>query len=124
MNIGPDRLDTPKDVPLLSPEQRKPRTPQEAAEQFEEVLLQQMLRTMTKGLFDNSLAGDDAPQWMGAYNDIQSDVLTAELSKQLSNSGKLGIAEMLLKQWERNAAEDGGTPGDGATLIQQLDDPS
>ncbi len=80
---------------------KKPQNPEAAARQFEEILVKQMIQTMTKGLFDGGLMGDDAPQWTGAYGEMQSDVLSTELAKQLTAGGKLGIAELLLKQWER-----------------------
>jgi Rod binding domain-containing protein len=41
---------------------------------------------------------------MGAYGEMQGDVLSTELARQFSESGKLGIAELLLKQWERQDA--------------------
>ena len=100
-----DGFDIPKGVAGLPREEPKPRTPEEAARQFEEVLVKQMVREMTKGIFDNNLTGDDAPQWMGAYSEMQSDVLTTELAKQLTESGKIGISDLLMKQWKRQDAE-------------------
>lgn len=96
-----DRINTLNSVPGVSPEGRKPNTPEEAARQFEQVLVKQMIGEMTEEMFDSSLAGDDAPQWMGSYNDMQSDMLATELAKQLTENGRLGIADMLMKQWER-----------------------
>ncbi|MEX0747450.1 MAG: rod-binding protein, partial [Rhodothermales bacterium] len=61
------------------------------------------------GIFDNNLTGDDAPQWMGAYSEMQSDVLTSELAKQLTETGKIGISDLLIKQWKRQEAEKDGT---------------
>ena len=100
-----DGIDIPKGVAGLPQEEKKPRTPEEAARQFEEVLVKQMVREMTKGIFDNNLTGDDAPQWMGAYSEMQSDVLTTELAKQLTEGGKIGISELLIRQWKRQEAE-------------------
>lgn len=96
-----DGIDISKGTAGLRPEGRKPDTPEEAARQFEEVLIKQMLHTMTKDLFDSNITGDDAPQWMGAYGEMQGDILSTELARQLGESGKLGISELLLKQWER-----------------------
>lgn len=111
-----DRHELPKAAADLPQESRKPNSPEEAARQFEEVLIKQMVQSMTKNLFDSSITGDDAPQWMAAYGDMQSDVLSTELSKQLGDSGKLGIAELLLKQWQRTgeveADPDGAQPPD------------
>lgn len=96
-----DGIDISTGTAGLRPEGRKPDTPEEAARQFEEVLIKQMLHTMTKDLFDSSITGDDAPQWMGAYGEMQGDILSTELARQLGENGKLGISELLLKQWER-----------------------
>jgi flagellar protein FlgJ len=103
-----DKIDIPRGVAGLPREEPRPRTPEEAARQFEEVLVKQMVREMTKGIFDNNLTGDDAPQWMGAYSEMQSDVLTTELAKQLTDTGKLGISELLIKQWKRQEAGQEG----------------
>ncbi len=104
-----DRHEFPKAAADLPQERRKPNSPEEAARQFEEVLIKQMVQSMTKNLFDSSITGDDAPQWMAAYGDMQSDVLSTELAKQLGGSGKLGIAELLLKQWQREEKVDANT---------------
>lgn len=97
-----DGVDIPNGAAGLPPKAKKVRTPEEAAKQFEEVLIKQMVHTMTKDIFKSKLAGDDAPQWMGAYSDMQSDILTEELAKQLSESGRMGISELLIKQWKRD----------------------
>lgn len=101
-----DGFDIPKSPVGMPPAAKKPQNPEEAAKQFEEVLIKQMVHTMTKELFDSNLTGDDAPEWMGAYSDMQSDILTEELAKQLSESGRMGISKLLLKQWKR----EGMTP--------------
>jgi len=99
-------------VPGPGSAERRPADPQQAAEQFEQILVKQMVETMTKNLFEGGLAGDDAPQWLGAYNDMQSDVLATELAHQMTRNGKLGIAELLMKQWARQS-ETAGTPASG-----------
>ena len=96
-----DGLDVPGSSAALPPEAKKPQTPEAAAKQFEQVLIKQMVQTMTEGLFDGNLTGDDAPQWMGAYGEMQGDILADELAMQLSRSGRLGISELLIKQWKR-----------------------
>ena len=106
-----DGSDIPKGAAGLPIEAKKPHSPEEAAKKFEEVLIKQMVHTMTKELFDSKLSGDDAPQWMGAYSDMQSDILTEELAKQISKSGRMGISELLIKQWKREG--EIGTPEDG-----------
>lgn len=102
----------PKGVSGPAAAERRPADPREAAEQFERILVKQMVETMTKNIFEGGLAGDDAPQWLGAYNDMQSDVLATELADQMTRNGKLGIAELLMKQWARQA-EAAGAPARG-----------
>lgn len=111
-------IDIPAGVPPFQAIGEKPRTPEDAARQFEEILIQQMVREMTRGLFETSLAGDDAPQWMGAYGDMQSEMLAAELARQLAASGRLGISEMLLKQWQRQDADGTHDVGSDQTSVE------
>lgn len=80
---------------------RQPRTPEEAAQQFEEVLLRQFVHTMTRNLFRSSLDGEEAPAWMESYRDTQRDVLADVLARHLAAQNRLGIAELLLRQWQR-----------------------
>lgn len=94
-------FDIPRGTAGLPLDTKKPQTPEAAAKQFEEVLIKQMVHTMTKELFDGNLTGDDAPQWMGAYGDMQADILAEELAKQLSKNGRMGISDLLMKQWKR-----------------------
>lgn len=109
-----DGIDIPGGAAGLPPEARKPQTPEAAAKQFEQVLIKQMVHTMTKELFDGNLTGDDAPQWMGAYGDMQSDILAEELARQLSDGGRLGISDLLMKQWKRQG--DLPSDSDNATV--------
>lgn len=80
---------------------RQPRTPEEAAQQFEEILLRQFVHTMTRNLFRSSLDGEEAPGWMESYRDTQRDVLADILARHLAAQDRLGIAELLLRQWQR-----------------------
>lgn len=83
---------------------RAPKTLDEAARQFEQILAQQLVQVMTEGLFDESLGGENAPGWMGSQRALQRDQMTALLAEHLADTGTLGIAEMLLRQWQRTAA--------------------
>ena len=64
--------------------------------------MRQFVQTMTKGLFQASLAGEGAPGWMSSYQDTQRDVLTDALTQHLTDHGALGIADRLVRQWHRN----------------------
>lgn len=109
MPVHFDPIDAPNGMPGPGPADRRPANPQEAAEQFEQILVKQMVETMTKNLFANGLGGEDAPQWLGAYDDMQRDVLATELADQMTRNGKLGIAELLMKQWARQSDAAGAT---------------
>ena len=74
-------------------------TPEEAAEQFEHILVKQFVSEMTKGLFEQSLAGDEGPGWMDSYSQQQGDVMADVLTEHLVETGAMGIREMLLRQW-------------------------
>jgi len=74
----------------------------EAARGFEEVFVRQFVSEMTKGLFKSSLAGDNGPSWMSAQQDLQRDTLTDALTRHLTDSGHLGIADMLRRQWTQS----------------------
>ena len=69
---------------------------------------------MTDGLFKTSLSGEDGPGWMDSSRATQRDILTDVLAEHLVDTGALGIAEMLLNQWQRTgrlpASKDGTEP--------------
>jgi flagellar protein FlgJ len=79
---------------------RKPRTPEEAARQFEEVLVRQLVQTMTKDLFQDQLSGEDGPGWMESHAQAQRDVLTDVLAQHLVEHDTLGIRNLLLRHWQ------------------------
>ncbi|MFT5143664.1 MAG: Rod binding domain-containing protein [Rhodothermales bacterium] len=85
-----------------------PENPAEAARKFEEVLVREFVKTMTKDLFSSGLAGDEGAGWVKAQGNAQGDALTDALTKHLVDSGTLGISEMLMKKWASN--EDGALP--------------
>lgn len=80
---------------------QKPRTPEEAARQFEEVLVRQFVQTMTKDLFKDHLSGEDGPGWMDSHAQAQRDVLADVLAKHLVEHGTLGIRDLMLRHWQQ-----------------------
>ena len=95
------KIDARHNAPAVPADSRRPATPEEAAEQFEELLVRQFVEVMTKGMFDASLAGDDGPGWMNSQRDTQRGVMTDVLTQHLVESGALRLSEMLLRQWRR-----------------------
>ncbi|MFT4604729.1 MAG: hypothetical protein ACI9W4_001462 [Rhodothermales bacterium] len=83
-----------------------PKDPAAAARQFEEVLVREFVRNMTKDLFTGGLGGKDSPGWVKAQGSAQSDALTDAVTKHLVDSGTLGIKDMLMRKW--GEASDGG----------------
>lgn len=79
---------------------RSAETPKEAAQQFEQVLVRQFVKVMTKGLFDTSLSGEGGPQWMQGQRDTQRDMMTDMLTEHLAGTDALPIADQLTKQWD------------------------
>lgn len=99
MNIAPVRTPLQREAPA------PPDTPSrmdEAARGFEEVFVRQFVSEMTKGLFKSSLAGENGPSWMSAQQDLQRDTLTDTLTRHLTDSGHIGIADMLRRQWTQS----------------------
>ncbi len=83
--------------------QKAAETPAEAAQQFEEILVRQLVKVMTKDLFDASPSGQDGPQWMQGQRDTQRDLLTDMLTKHLAASDALPVADHLTQQWDEAA---------------------
>lgn len=93
-------------MPTTTGHAAKPRTPEEAARQFEEVLVRQFVKSMTDGLFKHNLAGEGAPSWVDSNHDTQRDMLTDVLTRHLTESGSFNVSEMLLKKWGAHAPKD------------------
>ena len=85
---------------------RDPSTPEEAAEQFEAVLVRQFVATMTKGLFQSESSGAGTAQ-----TDAQRDAMTTALTDELVESGALRFRDLLLRQWGQDT---GGAASGGA----------
>lgn len=93
---------------LLGP---RAKSPEEAAAQFEQVLIKQFVQNMTKDLFKSSLAGEAGPGWMEGQADLQRDALNDALTEQLARRGTLRFADLLTRQW----AQRGELPPDSAS---------
>ena len=72
---------------------------QEAAKQFEKVLVQQFVQVMTEQMFESNLAGEEGPGWMKSYGNQQKETLTDILSEHLVEQGTFDISSTILKQW-------------------------
>ena len=84
---------------------RPPANAAEAADQFEEVLVRELVDAMTQSLFKQPLSGEDGPQWMASYADTQRDVLADVLTDHLLASGTLQFSDLMLQRWNRGSAE-------------------
>ncbi len=91
---------------------RRASTPEEAAKQFEAILVRQFVAAMTNGLFKEGLAGDDGPGWMKGQQDAQRDVMTDVLTEHLVESGALRISDLLVRRWKGSQPADPTTAND------------
>ena len=89
--------------PVAAPPSRDAQSPEEAARQFESVLVRQFVEVMTKDLFQG---GEDG--MLTGQADLQRDTLTDTLAEHLVESGTFGIADLLMKQW----AQQGRVPSE------------
>ena len=76
-----------------------PETPEEAAKEFEKVLLRRFVKVMTEDMFSTSFAGEDGPGWMKSQRGTQRDMMTDMITNHLSETGALPIAEQLMRKW-------------------------
>ncbi|MEY4013664.1 MAG: Peptidoglycan hydrolase FlgJ [Pseudomonadota bacterium] len=91
--LGQMRADAAK----ASPEQRG-QGMRKAAEQFEAMFIQTMMKTMreaTASNEDGDLMGSSSVKTYEALFD-------QEISQQMAKRGGLGLADMMVKSWERN----------------------
>ena len=98
-------------VPVApSGDARKADSPEEAARQFEAVLVRQFVQVMTDGLFEDNLAGEGGPGWMKSQQDTQREVMTDVLTQHLVESRSFRIADLLMKRWQPAGAVPEATP--------------
>ena len=89
--------------------ERPARSPEEAARQFEAVLVRQFVEVMTKNLFDGEAEG-----MMTGQADLQRDTLTDVLTGHLVESGAFGIADLMERQWAaQQTAPEPARPASG-----------
>ena len=100
-------------TPHAADTRRGAKTPEEAARQFEAILVRQFVTAMTEGLFKASLSGEEGPGWMKGQQDMQRDVMTDVLTDHLVERGGLRISDLLLRQWQRDPAQDLPTADEG-----------
>lgn len=94
-------------------------SPEEAAKQFEAVLVRQFVEVMTKDLFQSGQEG-----MLTGQADLQRDTLTDTLTTHLVDSGAFGVADLMMAQWERAGRvpqSEAAAPTDGAPRRQAPD---
>ncbi len=95
-------------------------SPEEAARQFESVLVRQFVEVMTKDLFDGGPEGG-----MTGQADLQRDTLTDTLTDHLVESGTFGVADLMIAQWRRSGRLPPEAPAEAAPSAApaQMPDP-
>ena len=94
INLNP--LTPPSGAPGSNPEPQDARL-REAAQAFEAVFVRQMIGSMRQARLGEDLLGSDAA-------DQFRDMADARLADTMAERGSLGIAEMLLNQFQRRSA--------------------
>ena len=97
---------TPSPVPAGPA--RSAESPEEAARQFESVLVRQFVEVMTRDLFK---AGAEGGMLTGQA-DLQRDTLTDVLTEHLVDSGTFGVADLMMRQWTRAGRVSTETPAE------------
>lgn len=86
----------------------------ELAHQFESLFIAQMLRQMRQSM---TMMGDENEQGEGAKTfGPMSDTIDSELARQLSEAGGMGIADVIIESFQRQAQGALGQPLEPNTL--------
>ncbi len=97
----PQSADTPSGhLSTFLGQHKKPENLEEAAEQFEQVLVRQLVKTMTDDLFDSPLGGKNSGA-MQSQSRMQSDALTDTLTTELVKNDSFGLSEVLVRKWRK-----------------------
>lgn len=125
LHAAPKRAETAGQTGTGLPEGDTPDTPTEAAEQFEEVLVRQFVKVMTKGMFSKSLSGEGGGGWMQSQRDRQRSMMTDMIADRLSDGDSLQIAETLTERWGVSNRPTGQMRSKGGTTpaLEQTVDP-
>ena len=83
----------------IEPEQDPRAEALETAQQFEQIFVQQMLAGMRK---TSELAGGEGLFGDGPGNDTYTQWFDNSMAEYLSNNGHLGIADTLMREFERS----------------------
>lgn len=95
----PTASDAPRDGQQI-------KNPEEAAKQFEQILLKQFVREMTSELMQSPLSGEDGPGWMATQRGHQQDAFGDMLATQLAESESFNISKLLIDQWREGGLID------------------
>lgn len=76
-----------------------PDTLSEAAEKFEQALVRQFVKVMTKDMFSSSHAGQGGGNWMESQRGRQRDLMTDMIADRLAKADTLEVSEKLAKEW-------------------------
>lgn len=79
---------------------KRPENLEQAAEQFEQILVRQLVKTMTDDLFDSPLGGEDSGA-MRSQSRMQSDAVTDTLTTELVKNDSFGLSELLKQKWRQ-----------------------
>lgn len=76
-----------------------PESPEEAADQFEKVLVRQFVKVMTEDMFSGSHAGEGGGKWMESQRDRQRDLMTDMITDRITEANTLEVSKTLERKW-------------------------
>ena len=86
-------------IPTATPEQPTPKTAEEAAKQFESLLIAQMLKSAR----DSGWKSDDGDS--DSQNETMLDLADQQFAQMLAQKGGLNLSRMILQGLERNGTD-------------------
>ncbi len=83
--------------PVVTEERREQIRREKTATQFEEIFARHLVKEISK----NTFRLDKATGGMGHGSDLYREFITEALAGQLAEQRTLGVADLLMKYWER-----------------------
>ena len=106
---GPMALVKKGHIPLAEPESKTDEELMETCKQFESLFVNQLLKEMRKTVPKDGIIAQSQEE------EMFTSMFDEEVSKQISNSGRMGLAEMLFDQL-RNKSKDNKPEFDGENV--------
>lgn len=93
----------------------------EASKEFEEYLVEMVMKEMTKSVNLFGLSSDSSDSAMSQVNDLAKEQMIREMAQAVTDSGQLGIAQKLYEQMARNYGIDISEKSEDTTTSEETD---